>query len=108
RILEVIERDRLIDRSAELGAHLLDALAQLATRHGAVSDVRGRGLMCALTLPSTELRDAVLARLRTDERVLMLGSGARSVRFRPALTVTPAELDRGVAALDRVLGALAG
>ena len=33
----------------------------------------------------------------------MLGCGTRSLRFRPALTVTEGELAAGVAALDRVL-----
>jgi L-lysine 6-transaminase len=44
--------------------------------------------------------------LRDDERVLLLGCGTRSVRFRPALTVGEDELAAGVAALDRVLTSL--
>jgi L-lysine 6-transaminase len=59
--------------------------------------------MCAFSLPSKEIRDAVLSSLREDERVLLLGCGTRSVRFRPALTVSETELALGVAALDRVL-----
>jgi L-lysine 6-transaminase len=103
RILEVIERDGLIARAAELGSYLLDRLHELASRDGVVSEVRGRGLMCALTLPSAELRDEVVRRLREDEHVLVLGCGASSLRFRPALTVSAADLDRGVRALERVL-----
>jgi L-lysine 6-transaminase len=38
--------------------------------------------------------------------VIALGCGTRSVRFRPAMTVTEAELAQGVAALDRVLTGL--
>jgi L-lysine 6-transaminase len=106
RILEVIEADRLIDRAAALGAHLLNRLQHLADRHAAVRDVRGRGLMCALTLPSGQLRDAVLTRLRVDEHVLMLGCGPASLRMRPALTVSVDELDHAVAALERVLTGL--
>jgi L-lysine 6-transaminase len=107
RILEVIERDGLIERAASLGAHLDDGLHALARRHPSVSEVRGRGLMCAFTLPSTAFRDAVIAHLRDDERVLLLGCGTSSIRFRPALTVSVDELDRGLAAIDRVLTALA-
>jgi L-lysine 6-transaminase len=108
RILEIIESETLIARAGVLGAHLLEGLRELAANHPVVSDVRGRGLMCAFTLPTAELRDAVLRRLRTDEHVLLLGCGASSVRLRPALTVGIDELDRGLAALDRVLGHLAG
>ncbi|WP_068144792.1 L-lysine 6-transaminase [Rhodococcoides corynebacterioides] len=103
RILEVVEQDGLIERAAELGAVLGDALADLAVRHPAVSEVRGRGLMRAVSLPDTETRDAVVTDLREREHVLMLGCGDRSIRFRPALTVTENDLRSAVAALDRVL-----
>ena len=106
RLLEIIEREGLIERAAELGAGLLTDLQELATRHPAVSNVRGRGLMCALDLPDTAQRDEVLQRMYDDEQVLALGCGERSVRFRPALSVTPQELGQAVAALDRVLTAI--
>ncbi len=104
RVLEVVERDGLIARAAAAGEHLLALLRRLAERHPEVTDVRGRGLMCAFSLPDRTARDGVLRRLREQERVLLLGCGTRSVRFRPALTVTDDELAAGVAALDRVLG----
>lgn len=104
-MLDVIERDGLIARAGELGADLLARLEDLQGRHEVVDNVRGRGLFCALDLPSTELRDDVRARLLRDERVIMLGSGPRSLRFRPALTVEPRDLDRAVDALDRTLKA---
>jgi L-lysine 6-transaminase len=63
---------------------------------------RGRGLMCAFSMPSTAQRDALIARL-WDRHVIMLASGADSVRFRPALTVSSAEID---AAVDEVRAAL--
>jgi L-lysine 6-transaminase len=106
RILEVIESDGLINRAADLGRHLLSRLDGLAAHHHAIRSVRGRGLMCAFSLSSTELRDAVVTAMRTDEHVLLLGCGTDSIRFRPALTVTAEQLDDGVAALDRVLTAL--
>ena len=103
RILEVIEADGLIARAAALGPELDAMLQGLAATHQVVTDVRGRGLMRAFSLPTGELRDAVLTSLREHERVLLLGCGTRSVRFRPALTVSVEELAAGVAALDRTL-----
>src|SRR5690349_3969264 len=108
RILEVVEADELIPRAATLGARLLAMLHELADRHPAVTDPRGRGLMCAVTLATPQLRDRVVEVLRTGEHVIVLGCGARSLRFRPALTVTEAELAAGVAALDRVLARVTG
>ncbi|MDP9093879.1 MAG: L-lysine 6-transaminase [Actinomycetota bacterium] len=103
RMLEVIEADGLMGRAAVLGEYLLDGLTALAGKYPMVSEVRGRGLMCAFTLPSEGLRAEVITRLRDSERVLVLGSGERSIRFRPALTVSRAELALGLAAIDRVL-----
>ena len=103
RILEVVEAEGLIARAASLEPVLLGLLHDLAARHPEVTDVRGRGLMCAFSLPDAGLRDAALAALREDEHVLVLGCGTRSVRFRPALTVPADDLAAGVAALDRVL-----
>jgi L-lysine 6-transaminase len=107
RILEVIEADALIDRAGFLGSHLKHELEGWGEKYAVISDVRGRGLMCAFTLPSAELRDAVITRLREDEHVLVLGCGTSSLRVRPALTITIGEVDAGIAALDRVLAALA-
>jgi L-lysine 6-transaminase len=107
RLLEIIERDELIDHAAEAGDWLLGELTELGERHSAVAlNVRGRGLMCAFDLPTREARDAVVKRMLA-ERVIVLPCGERTVRFRPTLNVTEAELGFGLAALDRVLAAVA-
>jgi L-lysine 6-transaminase len=106
RILEVIERDELAARARGLGAELLARLHDLAERHEAVDNVRGRGLMCAFDLPTAALRDALLTTAREAEHLLLLGAGERSVRFRPPLTVTAEELALATAAIDRVLSRL--
>jgi L-lysine 6-transaminase len=108
RILEVIEADGLIERASIAGSQLRLLLDELATTHPVVSDVRGRGLMCAFSLPDGATRDRVITALREEESVLLLGCGTRSIRFRPALTVSPADLEAGVAALDRVLSKESG
>jgi L-lysine 6-transaminase len=106
RLLEIIERDELIDQAAKVGDWLLGELQALGERHAElVSNVRGRGLMCALDLPARAARDTVVRRM-LDERVILLPAGERTVRFRPALDVTEQELEFGLAALDRVLDSL--
>jgi L-lysine 6-transaminase len=103
RILEIIERDRLIDRAATTGTWFQSRLRELGERHPLlVSNVRGRGLMCAIDLPDTAVRNAVVHRLRA-RHVLTLGCGPRSIRFRPALDVTESELTFGLDALDHVM-----
>ncbi|MHB0773868.1 aminotransferase family protein [Bradyrhizobium sp. 1.29L] len=47
--IEIIQRERLAQRSAENGKYLLERL-ELLRSHPTVGDVRGRGLMCAVEL----------------------------------------------------------
>jgi L-lysine 6-transaminase len=102
RMLEIVERDGLIPGAAILGDKLLASLRDLQTEFpDRLTAVRGRGLMCAFDVPAD--RDKLIARLREEEAVLFLSCGERSVRVRPALSVTPEELEYGVSALRRVL-----
>ena len=103
RVLEVIESESLLVRAAKAGRYLLDRLGELAMEFpGTVSDVRGRGLMCAFSVRSGERRDALIRSL-WDRGVILLGSGADSIRFRPALTVSRDEIDAAVAAVRGAL-----
>ncbi|MFQ5792278.1 MAG: L-lysine 6-transaminase [Acidobacteriota bacterium] len=107
RYLEIIEEESLLDNARDVGAHLLSRLQQLRDEFPhTVSNVRGRGLMCAFDLPDGEARD----RFRQEaykNHMLILGCGARSIRFRPTLTVTREECDQGIAITRRCLAALA-
>ncbi|MFE3058639.1 L-lysine 6-transaminase [Nocardia sp. NPDC059239] len=103
RVFEVMEHEDLVGRARELGPYLLTRLTELSTAHAEVTDPRGRGLMCAITLATPELRNEVVNRLREQEHILILGTGERGIRFRPPLTVTEAELDEAVDGLGRVL-----
>ena len=58
--------------------------------------------MCAFSMPTAAQRDELIGRL-WDRRVIMLASGADSVRFRPALTVSRDEIDAAVDAVRDVL-----
>jgi L-lysine 6-transaminase len=108
RLLEIIERDGVFGQAAATGDWLLAELEELGARFpGMVSNVRGRGLMCAFDLPDTAQRDRLLAILRERERVLLLPAGTRSIRFRPALTISEDELAVGRKAIERSLDRLA-
>ena len=106
RILEVIEADGLFDRAAEQGRYLLGRLVELARDFPAVVlDPRGRGLMCAFSLPTNADREEVIGEL-WQRRVIALRSGEDGVRFRPALTVSRTEIDALISALRGALTAV--
>jgi adenosylmethionine-8-amino-7-oxononanoate aminotransferase len=49
-VLEIIERDELIENAARQGAHLLERLRLLAETEPLIGDVRGKGLLTAIEL----------------------------------------------------------
>ena len=103
RYLEIIEEESLVENAARVGAHLLAGLQALqSARPDQLSNARGRGLMCALDLPDAETRDRVIDKAY-ELGLMILGCGHRSIRFRPPLDVTTAEIDE---ALDLVRKAL--
>jgi L-lysine 6-transaminase len=103
RILEVIESDKLMVRAAKAGRYLVDKLEGLAEEFpNVVLDVRGRGLMCAFSMPTGAQRDELIRKL-WDRQVIMLACGPDSVRFRPALTVSREEIDAAVDAVREAL-----
>jgi L-lysine 6-transaminase len=102
RILEIIEEEELVGHAAQVGDHLLAEVRALAEEHEAVTNPRGRGLMCAFDMPSPEHRDH-LKDLCFEEGAVLLGCGVRTIRFRPPLTIAQGEIDKGLAALRRAL-----
>jgi len=99
-VLEVIESDRLLALVQRSGAALVAGLVALAERHpGLLSEARGRGTFAAI-----DVRDAAAqARILSGCRARGLevgGSGARSIRFRPALIYGARQVEETLAILD--------
>lgn len=99
RFLEIIDEERLLDNARVVGERLLAGLRGLERETGGqLSAARGLGLMIAFDLETPALRDRAQERMLANG-LLLLGCGTRSIRFRPALNLAPADAD---AALDLV------
>jgi L-lysine 6-transaminase len=108
RLLEIIESSDAIANAARVGVHLRDRLVELSKEMPSlVSNARARGLLAAIDLPTGAVRDDVVTSLRSTEHVLALSCGERTLRVRPALSVTEAEIEQGCDAIGRVLRKLA-
>ncbi len=104
-VLQVIEEERLVEGARTKGEHLACALAELPRRHPTkVATTRGVGLLHAVVLRPEVDAGRALAATRAEGVLLTLAGGA--LRISPPLVVTTEQLDRGVAAIDRALGAL--
>ena len=99
RILEVIEEDNLVDHVASMGEVLLEKIQGMAQKHEFISNPRGKGLMCAMDLPDTHSRNAVVKECMHNE-LLILACGPNTIRFRPPLSVTQDELHKGLEILE--------
>jgi len=101
RYLEIIAAESLVENAASVGAHLLRGLEALqAARPDVFRNARGRGLMCAIDLPDGEIRGATAGRA-FELGMVILGCGEQSLRFRPPLDVTAAEVDEALEILGR-------
>lgn len=97
KYLEVIREDGLVENARTVGEYLLSKLKSLG-----LENARGAGLMCAFDLPTTQERDAVVARCISNG-LFLLGCGTKSVRLRPSLTFSKNECDLLVEILRKSL-----
>jgi len=102
RYLQIIRDDQLVANAACVGAAFKAGLEQLAADFTAVSNVRGRGLMLAMDLPDGSQRNALRTRC-WDAGLATLACGSRSVRFRPALTFSDADVQQALSILRDLL-----
>ncbi len=101
--LKIIRDEKLVDNAAKMGKVLQTALATLAKKHDMITNVRGRGLFCAFTMPSHDIRNKFLELCREKEQVIILPSGTSSVRFRPFLDVDADAIADGMERMEKVL-----
>ena len=97
-VLDVIERDGLVENAATVGEYLL---AELHKMDG-LKEVRGRGLMIGIEIDGSgpELR----RRLLFEKHIFTGGAGASTVRLLPALCLTREMADRFLNAFKEMIG----
>jgi len=104
--LEIIAAEDLVNQAATNGDYLLAKLHDIQTDFdGVVHNVRGRGLFAAFDLLDGSTRDT-LADLIIAEGAMILGSGKKSIRFRPHLNITREEIDLADEIIRRALARL--
>jgi len=103
--LDLIEGG-LQENAATRGVQLREGLGALASRHAAITDVRGKGLMVAFEVRTPALANAVMQQA-FRRGLLVLPTGARAIRLSPALTVSSDEIAVALEILDASCAAAA-
>lgn len=117
KVLEVVQRDGLAQRARVMGERLERGLRALQDRHACIGDVRGRGLLRGVEIvadretkaPAPELGAAITRAcmsLGLSMNIVQLPAMGGVFRIAPPLTVSEAEIDRGVELLGRALAAV--
>jgi 4-aminobutyrate aminotransferase len=101
-IIDVIRRDKLLEKATAMGSRLKKGLQDLVGKGGVV-DVRGIGLMVGIEFDTKDRRDAALGRMFRSG-LLMLPAGQKAMRAIPPLIIAAEEIDEG---LEIAEGALA-
>jgi 4-aminobutyrate aminotransferase-like enzyme len=114
-VLDVLDRERLVDNAREVGTYVRDGLGRLQQRHTMIGDIRGHGLWIGVELvrdratkePATEESHRAI-NLMKERGVLMgrIGQFDNVLKMRPPLPFSRANADLLLATLDDVLGLL--
>jgi L-2,4-diaminobutyrate transaminase len=102
--LEILEREKLVDRAERVGSILQRRLREVASGHAKVADVRGLGLIAAIEPRDPEDAKRLHAALLADGVLTRVVAGA--IAFSPPLVVAEEEIEELCAALARALAKL--
>ncbi len=106
RALELLEEEKLTERSAELGSYLADQLSEIDTEM--ITDIRGRGLWIGVDFdPEIVSAREVCERLQ-EKGVLSKETHETVVRFAPPLVITKEEIDWALTQLRDVIADVEG
>ena len=116
KVLEIVERDGLVQRAVTSGARLETGLRALQQRFGCIGDVRGRGLMLGMEIvqdrqskqPAPDLGAAIARRcmeLGLSMNIVQLPGMGGVFRIAPPLTIGDSEIDLGLDLLERAIKA---
>ena len=118
KVLEIVERDGLVERARTSGARLEAGLRALQQRFDCIGDVRGRGLLLGVEIvqdrrgkaPAPALGAAITRRcmeLGLSMNIVQLPGMGGVFRIAPPLNVSDGEIDLGLDLLDRAIRAVA-
>jgi 4-aminobutyrate aminotransferase/(S)-3-amino-2-methylpropionate transaminase len=114
-VLDVFDKDRLLERSRAVGERLTAGLKAMASRHKAIGDVRGLGAMVAIELfkngdphqPDADLAKAIVAEAARRGLILLsCGVYGNVIRILVPLTASDSLLDEGLGMLADTLQSL--
>jgi 4-aminobutyrate aminotransferase/(S)-3-amino-2-methylpropionate transaminase len=115
-VLDIFEKENLLQRSVDVGARLTAGLKAMAVKHTCIGDVRGLGAMVAMELfkngdikqPDADLAKRISAEATKRGLILLTcGTYGNVIRVLVPLTASDAILDEGLAIIAASFDAVA-
>ncbi|HIJ88444.1 MAG TPA: 4-aminobutyrate--2-oxoglutarate transaminase [Desulfuromonadales bacterium] len=116
-VLEILTKDRLLERGVLLGERMLARFKDMQSRHEIIGEVRGKGPMLALELvrdrqnkipAADEAKKLVSLCYKKGLIILACGNYGNVIRTLMPLVITDEELERGMTIIDESLHELRG
>ena len=105
--IKKLQRDRLIEQSAELGAYALPAIRGELSPYGKlVKEVRGKGNMWGIEFNGPYAEEFV-RKMRVDHHIICKGAHDNSVRFLPPLTCKKQDVEQVIEAIGLTVASMA-
>ena len=102
KTIDIISKEKLLERVNKSGDFLKKNLTELKNRHNIIMDVRGLGLMLGVEFIKKEIRDKIMYKLFKN-KLLVIPSGIKTIRILPPLIITENEISKGVNILEKIL-----
>ncbi|MFA6583053.1 MAG: aminotransferase class III-fold pyridoxal phosphate-dependent enzyme, partial [Elusimicrobiaceae bacterium] len=99
--LRVLVEEKLVEKSAELGAYFLQKIQGINSKH--IKEVRGRGLFIGLELHPEAGGARRFCEALMKKGLLCKETHQHVIRFAPPLVITKAELDDAISKIDEVM-----
>lgn len=107
RVLQLVDDPAFLAEVRRKGGLLREGLAEIGTRHGTWSTVRGMGLWLGCVMENEwEGKSGDLSAKCFEEGVMTLKAGPSVLRLAPALNIPDSDIAEGLARLDAATAAL--
>ena len=99
--LRVLVEERLVERSAEMGAYFKAGLESI--RSNRVREIRGRGLMLAVEIHAEAGAARPVVEALRDQGILAKDTHGQTIRLSPPLVISRDEIDWALERIETVL-----
>lgn len=113
-VIDIVQSENLVDRARDSGNYFMQGLQAIAERHGAITNVRGQGLMIGFDFSLADGKNpgtasnAFMYGCRRRGVHLTYGYGGTSFRIIPPLTITRSEIDFAIQVIEQALQEVLG